>query len=140
MNFENPLRLDCPGCSMALTLPLWEVIGLEARCEGCGYSLREFGLAMRRQANEMTRLFVTWETVWLFEAEHAFEAEDEAVQAIETPADLVAYLRRMAGDELPEEAVLEALASRIRRPLDASHLRTPITELVPDPMLTQRED
>ena len=134
MKFDDPLELECSECATTLKLPLRDVVGLTARCPSCGHSLREHGLAMRRHANAMTGFFVTWETVWIFEARYDFIAPDDDVASITTPRALVQYVQARSGGRATKEEVLAELASRIRRPLDASHLDALVADLVPDPL------
>lgn len=134
MNFDNPQQLDCPGCGTRLVLPLEDVVGLEASCPACGYSFRELGLSMRRHSCQMAGYFVTWEAVWIFEARYEFSAAEQDVRALETPRHLVDFVRAKSCGRAAQAEVLAELATRIRRPLDPSHLDTPIPQLVPSPV------
>ncbi len=133
MKFDNPLRLDCPGCGASLTIPLPEVVGLRARCPHCGQSLRELGRSMRQHATAMAAYFVAWETVWIFESRHGFTTTDAEVEGARTPGQLVELVRAKSGGRATQVEVLNELAGRIRRPLDPSHLDIPLAELVPEP-------
>lgn len=134
MKFDDPVQLACPGCAASLSLPLEAVVGLEAVCPSCGHSFRELGLSMRRYANAQTRYFVVAEVVWIFEGRHGFSTEEEEIIAVATPADLATLMREKTGGVADEDTVLRELSSRIRRPLDRSHLHVPIDDLVPEPV------
>ncbi|MEM7156565.1 MAG: hypothetical protein AAF799_27205 [Myxococcota bacterium] len=134
MKFDDPVRLDCPGCSAPLAMALEDVVLLEAKCPKCGHSFRELGLSMRRYANAQTRYFVVTEVIWIFEGLHGFTTEEAEIHAVQTPADLVELMREKSRGGVQASVVLSELAGRIRRPLDRSHLQTPIEELVPEPM------
>ena len=82
----------------------------------------------------MTSFFVAWEAVWIFEARYDFAATDEEVRSLETPGQVVDFVRVKSGGRASPTEVLRELAGRIRRPLDASHLDTLLAELVPSPV------
>jgi hypothetical protein len=114
-------------------LALKDVVNLRAECPACGHSFRALGVSMRRHANAMTRYFVVTEVVWIHEGRHAIAVEPSEVERVRTPRDLVVLLRAKSSDRASAAEILTDLSSRIRRPLDASHLDTPLEDLVPGP-------
>lgn len=139
VEFGDPQQLACPSCGARTTVRVADLLRLSATCSTCGHSLREVGERMRAQVNEIASFAGVAETLFIFEGKYGFETDDDELRRLETPRELIAYITRMASPRTVDtDEVLAALAQRLKRQLDRSHLDTPLVELVPD-ALADRE-
>ena len=133
MRFEDPQQLACPSCGQGMTVRVADLLRLTATCPACGHSLREVGVRMRQRVDEIASFSGLVETLFIFEGKFGFETDDADLEDLRTPRDVIAYVaRRAAPREVDPDEVLRALAQRLKRPLDRSHLDTRLMDLVPD--------
>lgn len=133
MTLQDPQRVDCPSCGARTRVPLATLLRNQAVCSACGGSLHELGERTREQIKALSRFLIVAETLFMFEGEGEFETIDADLDGLRTPRDLIEYVgRRAAPRVIRGTDVLNALADRLKRPLDQSHLDELIGDLVPD--------